>query len=195
MEQEQFIEDLASNKKDDLKRMIGKKVKSIIHCSQDTFDLFNEEGLYNISENDFFKYASGPVVFVLDDLEIGFASSEKLNSIITWTESKDSSRSEDYFRNDADFLLIENNDKQYTRDREQSLTEQVISSIEILTFPPPNSNYEGLPNQMGVCIWFDNNKHIVMSHKLINSPDSFCITYLDEINSEKLDLSTIITIN
>ncbi|MNU71481.1 hypothetical protein D3C71_609110 [compost metagenome] len=189
-----FREDLTSKKTNDLKKMIGCKIKSIIHCSQDTFDSFNEEELYNISQNEFFKYASGPVVFVLEDLEVGFTSNEKLNSIVTWTESNGLLRSEDYFRNDSDFLLIENSNKEFTGEREQSLSGQIISSIQILRFPPPTTNYEGLPNEMGVCIRFENNNHIVMSHKLIDSPDSFCVTYLDEINPEKLELSTISSI-
>lgn len=191
MSQELFIEDLASNKMADLKKMVGQKVKSIIHCSQDAFDSFNDEELYNLSINDFFKLASGPVIFVLDDLEIGFASSEKQNSIVTWTESSGLLRTEDYFRDDSDFLLIENSDKQYTRERDQNLTGQIISSIQIMQFPPPTPNYEELPNEMGVCIKFENDDHIVMSHRLIDSPDSFCITYLDEINSEKLNLCVV----
>jgi hypothetical protein len=182
-----FNEAISSNKTDDLKKMIGRKVKSIIHCSQDTFDSFDEEGLYDISKHDFFRLASGPVVFVLEgDLEIGFASTEKWNSITTWTESNGSERTESYFRTDVDFVLIENSNEQYTRQRDRSLSGQVITSIQIMQFPPPTSNYEGLPNEMGVCIHFENGDHIVMSHRLIDSPDSFCITYLDEINPEKL---------
>lgn len=192
MTQKIFNEDLPSNKIDDLKKMIGRKVKSIIHCSQDTFDSFDEDGLYSISKHDFFKLASGPVVFVLEgDLEIGFASSEKLNSIVTWTESNGSERAEDYFRYDSDFVLIENSNEQYTRDRDRNLSGQIISSVQIMQFPPPTSNYEGLPNEMGVCIGFENDDHIIMSHRLVDSPDTFCITYLDAINPAKLDSSTV----
>ncbi|MEM8525033.1 MAG: hypothetical protein AAGG68_10335 [Bacteroidota bacterium] len=169
-------------------KLLNSSIVSIVKCSWDSFSDFNEDGFYNISEGDFFRFAAGAVIFVLDNgYEIGFSSLENIASITVWLEKDDKgNKNEDYYEDDEELFLIKNTDDVYATEKERDLKGQKIKEIRILKGKPKNSKFDDLPNETGLEITFENGHVLVLSHNLIESPSSFAIAYQSEICESNL---------
>jgi hypothetical protein len=169
---------------DVLKAMINKKVVRVYKCSIDTYEEFESIGLYNIDREDFFQFASGAVLFKLESGDIiGFINDESKNSILVWLEQKNHELiNPDYnIFEDEEYFVIPSNDRSYTNGRIKNLEGKKIFDIQVLKKEPESAKHEGLPNEVGLLIIFENGEELVLAHNLHPSPDSFSLVFKDQI--------------
>lgn len=191
-----FTEAVPSQRKELLQSLIGSTVQNLIRCSWDTFEEFDKDELYGISESDFFRFTSGAIVLILDQqYEIAFSSQEDISSITVWVEKNTFGQThEEYYATDEDLFLIGASNEQHTTERERNLSDQVLKSISILVQEPKNAKFIGLPNEVGLLFEFQNNEQLLLAHNLVQSSDSFAIAYFDGLSEEVKSSLTAIKI-
>ena len=186
---------ILSEKENELKHLIGRKIVSMVKTSYETFqehlNYLDEVGEINYRDRlSFFKYSYGSLLIIFDNnTEYSFGSAEDLNSIIMSCEKNIKGEyNKKHLAEDRSVL-----DKTSIFDVENNtdfkeLLYQNIMSINILTTNDLSGKEQGRPSEKGIEFIFENNKKLILSHNL--TENSFVFAVLTE--RDKISLNTII---
>ncbi|MGB4774921.1 MAG: hypothetical protein WBP45_07115 [Daejeonella sp.] len=185
---------IPSKKENELKRLIGHKILSMVKTSYETFqehlNYLDEVGEIDYRDRlSFFKYSYGGLLIFFDnDTEYYFGSAEDLNSVIMGCQKNINGKyNENYILDDKDVLDKTSVSDFFDNDFKKILN-QKIRLINILTTNNLNGKEQCVPSEKGIEFIFENNKKLILSHNL--TENSFVFAVLTE--RDKISLNTII---
>lgn len=180
-----------------LRDIKGRKILRLVRCS--TLSTEKAKRVYSISEADFFRFTSGPLVIIFEPyLAIGFASLPSKVSITLWIEKeiqKDSSNNYELLLfKDPDIYLIDSCDENLGDASVCTLVDHRIKDIKILKHHPQNTRLASRPCEVGLIFVLEDNRELILSHGLHDYSDDFAVINREDIQESFLREISEITV-